>query len=72
VRSLIDRHVNIIFLRDLIKMQEGIGEKIGMFIFFFTTFLASVILAFVKGWELTLVMLTSVPVSTEDDREKTG
>ena len=40
---------------DLNKLQEGIGEKIGMFIFFMTIFSASLINAFYHGWELTLV-----------------
>lgn len=47
---------------DLNKVQEGIGEKIGMFIFFATIFIASLINAFVHGWELTLVILSVMPV----------
>ncbi len=43
-------------------MQEGIGEKIGMFIFFMTIFLASIVNAFIHGWELTLVILAAMPV----------
>nr|CAG4640700.1 EOG090X02PU [Eulimnadia texana] len=38
------------------------GEKIGMFLFCFTAFLASIINAFVHGWELTLVMMSAMPV----------
>ena len=44
------------------KLQEGIGEKIGMFIFFVTIFSASLINAFYHGWELTLVILAAMPV----------
>ncbi|KAK7047498.1 tRNA N6-adenosine threonylcarbamoyltransferase, partial [Halocaridina rubra] len=47
---------------DLNKLQEGIGEKVGMFIFFMTIFLASLINAFVHGWELTLIILSVFPV----------
>ncbi|XP_063889978.1 ATP-dependent translocase ABCB1-like isoform X2 [Scylla paramamosain] len=47
---------------DLNKLQEGIGEKVGMFIFFMTTFLASLINAFVHGWELTLIILSVFPL----------
>ncbi len=47
---------------DLIKIQEGLGEKIGMFVLFMSTFVGSLINAFVHGWELTLVMLTVMPV----------
>ena len=42
---------------DLNKLQEGIGEKIGMFTFFLTIFSASLVNAFYHGWELTLVMI---------------
>ena len=48
--------------RDLNKLQEGIGEKIGMFIFFVTIFTASLVNAFYHGWELTLVILAAMPV----------
>ena len=50
--------------RDLNKLQEGIGEKVGMSIFFFTIFFASLITAFIFGWELTLVILSVMPVMT--------
>nr|QST14979.1 ABCB1-1 protein [Diaphanosoma celebensis] len=49
---------------DLNKLQDGIGEKIGMFVFCTSSFLASIINAFVHGWELTLVMMCSMPVLT--------
>ena len=39
---------------DLNRLQEGIGEKIGLFVFFITIFVASLINAFIHGWELTL------------------
>lgn len=41
--------------RDLNKLQEGIGEKLGMLTFFTGTFILSIIVAFVYGWDLTLV-----------------
>lgn len=47
---------------DLTKLQEGIGEKIGMFIFFMTIFSASLINAFIHGWELTLVIFSAMPI----------
>lgn len=45
-------------------MQEGIGEKIGIFINLVMGFLISVTMAFFYGWKLTLVMLTCAPVLT--------
>ncbi|CAG0912520.1 unnamed protein product [Notodromas monacha] len=47
---------------DLNKLQEGIGEKVGMFVYFMTVFVASLISAFVYGWELSLVILSVMPV----------
>lgn len=47
---------------DLNKMQEGMGEKVGMFLFFMTTFIASIINAFIHGWELTLIILAVFPL----------
>lgn len=35
---------------DLNKIQDGIGEKIGMFTFSMSSFLASMVNAFVHGW----------------------
>jgi ATP-binding cassette subfamily B (MDR/TAP) protein 1 len=49
---------------DLNKLQEGIGEKIGMFIFFMTIFSASLINAFYHGWELTLVSTLTIYIIT--------
>nr|CAD7601337.1 unnamed protein product [Timema genevievae] len=48
---------------DLNKLEDGIGEKVVMFANYITAFFASLILAFVKGWELTLICLTSLPVT---------
>ena len=42
--------------------QDGIGEKIGMFIYFMTIFAASIINAFAHGWELALVIMAAMPV----------
>ena len=48
---------------DLNKLEEGLGEKVSMFIHFQATFLASLILALVKGWQLALICLISLPVT---------
>lgn len=47
---------------DIYKIQEGIGDKVGMLIQSFTTFFSSFIIGFVKGWKLTLVILAVSPV----------
>lgn len=51
-----------ILSRDLNKLQEGIGEKVGMFLFFMSVFLSSIITAFIFGWELTLVIFAAMPI----------
>uniref|UniRef100_A0A667YLB0 ATP-binding cassette, sub-family B (MDR/TAP), member 4 n=1 Tax=Myripristis murdjan TaxID=586833 RepID=A0A667YLB0_9TELE len=47
---------------DVYKIQEGIGDKVGMLIQSFTTFLSSFVIGFIKGWKLTLVILAVSPV----------
>ena len=45
---------------DLNKIQEGIGEKIGMFIFFMTICICSISNAFYHGWELVSSLLCTL------------
>lgn len=52
----------IIFFRDLDKLQNGIGEKVGIFVYLITSFIFSIIISFIYGWELTLVMSSCTPV----------
>ncbi len=55
---------NLIFelFRDLIKIGEATGEKVGLCIFFMATCFLSLGNAFWHGWKLTLVVLSSAPV----------
>jgi len=46
---------------DLNKIQDGLGEKIGMFWRFFMTFLIAFVIAFVNNWLLSLVLCSVVP-----------
>uniref|UniRef100_A0A7N8Y4L8 ATP-binding cassette, sub-family B (MDR/TAP), member 4 n=1 Tax=Mastacembelus armatus TaxID=205130 RepID=A0A7N8Y4L8_9TELE len=46
---------------DVYKIQEGIGDKVGMLIQAFSTFFSSFIIGFSKGWKLTLVLLAVSP-----------
>ncbi|KAB0792584.1 hypothetical protein PPYR_14543 [Photinus pyralis] len=48
---------------DITKLEDGMGDKVSMFLTFQVTFVASVILALVKGWELALICLTSLPIT---------
>ena len=61
---LLEVNIFCLHFRDLNKFQEGIGEKIGMCVFFLTIFSANIVNAFVHGWQLTFVMIAPMPVST--------
>ncbi|CAH2039117.1 unnamed protein product [Thlaspi arvense] len=47
---------------DTVLIQDAMGEKVGKFIQLVATFVGGFALAFAKGWLLTLVMLTSIPL----------
>lgn len=47
---------------DVSKINEGIGDKIGMFFQSIATFLTGFIIGFTRGWKLTLVILAISPV----------
>ncbi|XP_071919093.1 ABC transporter B family member 11-like isoform X1 [Coffea arabica] len=47
--------------RDTIIIQDAMGEKVGKFIQLSASFFGGFIIAFIKGWLLSLVMLSSIP-----------
>ena len=47
---------------DLNKIQEGLGEKIGMFFRFFVTFLVAFGISFYQNWLLSAVLCAVVPL----------
>lgn len=49
--------------RDLTKLEDGLGEKVVMFAHFMVAFIGSIILALVRGWQLALVCMASLPVT---------
>lgn len=48
---------------DIIKLEDGIGEKLGTFVFYQAAFVSSIIMALVKGWKLALLCLISFPIT---------
>ncbi|KAB2601391.1 ABC transporter B family member 9-like [Pyrus ussuriensis x Pyrus communis] len=46
---------------DTILIQEAMGEKVGKFMQLCSTFLGGFVIAFVKGWRLTVVLLATIP-----------
>ena len=49
------------FFRDLNKVQEGIGEKLGMLTFYGGSLFISISIAFAYSWDVTLVILSLMP-----------
>ncbi|KAG9447576.1 hypothetical protein H6P81_013704 [Aristolochia fimbriata] len=47
---------------DTILIQDALGEKVGKFVQLTATFLGGFVVAFIKGWLLTVVMLSCVPL----------
>uniref|UniRef100_K7FJS5 ATP binding cassette subfamily B member 1 n=1 Tax=Pelodiscus sinensis TaxID=13735 RepID=K7FJS5_PELSI len=54
--------LNTRLIDDVSKINEGIGDKIGMLFQAVATFLTGFIVGFTKGWKLTLVILAVSPV----------
>ncbi|XP_077251466.1 ABC transporter B family member 4-like [Tasmannia lanceolata] len=47
---------------DTVLIQDAMGEKVGKFIQLMSTFVAGFVISFIKGWLLTLVMLSAIPL----------
>ncbi|KAK8509748.1 hypothetical protein V6N11_058150 [Hibiscus sabdariffa] len=47
---------------DTVLIQDAMGEKVGKFIQLVSTFFGGFIIAFIRGWLLTLVMLSTIPL----------
>ncbi|XP_059632043.1 ABC transporter B family member 11-like [Cornus florida] len=47
---------------DTFLIQDAIGEKVGKFIVVVASFTGGFVIAFIKGWLLTLVMISSIPL----------
>ncbi|OIW13018.1 hypothetical protein TanjilG_15467 [Lupinus angustifolius] len=47
---------------DTVLIQDAMGEKVGKFLQLIATFIGGFVIAFVKGWLLTLVMMSTLPL----------
>ncbi|KAI9225542.1 MAG: ABC transporter type 1, transmembrane domain-containing protein, partial [Piptocephalis tieghemiana] len=47
---------------DINLIQDGISEKVGLIVQYVAMFLAGFIIAFVRGWKMSLVMLSVMPL----------
>lgn len=48
--------------RDIDKIREGIAEKVSHFLWLIMGFIICVSLSFYYGWELSLVVISYVPI----------
>jgi ATP-binding cassette, subfamily B (MDR/TAP), member 1 len=47
---------------DCSTVQAAIGEKVSMFVFMMSTAVSGIAIAFTRGWDMTLVLLSLLPV----------
>ncbi|GJP35341.1 hypothetical protein CLOM_g19843 [Closterium sp. NIES-68] len=47
---------------DIVLVQDAMGEKVGIFLRFMAQFVGGFVVAFIAGWQLTLVMLAVLPL----------
>jgi ATP-binding cassette subfamily B (MDR/TAP) protein 1 len=43
------------------KIHDGIGDKLGLLVQLSAKFVISIVIAFFRGWKMTLVMLSLAP-----------
>lgn len=44
------------------KIQAGIGDKVSLFLNYFTTFIAGFVIAFTINWKMALVVAVMLPL----------
>nr|XP_033786800.1 ATP-binding cassette sub-family B member 5 isoform X2 [Geotrypetes seraphini] len=54
--------LNTRIIEDINKINDGIGDKIGHLFQNISTFVAGIIIGFIKGWQLTLAILATSPL----------
>ena len=47
---------------DIEKIQAGIGDKVQVFLTYFSTFVAGFVIGFATNWKLALVVSTMLPI----------
>jgi ATP-binding cassette subfamily B (MDR/TAP) protein 1 len=47
---------------DCSTVQAAVGEKVSMFVFMMSTAISGIAIAFTRGWDMTLVLLSLLPV----------
>lgn len=62
--SLVLIIVCCIVCSDIEKIQSGIGDKVALFLQYFTTFLAGFVIGYATNWKLALVVSVMLPILT--------
>lgn len=57
-----DQYLYLLPCSDIEKIQAGIGDKVQVFLTYFSTFLAGFVVGFVTNWKLALVVATMLPI----------
>jgi ABC-type multidrug transport system fused ATPase/permease subunit len=47
---------------DVEKIQSGIGDKVSLFLQYFSTFLAGFVIGYITNWKLALVVSVMLPL----------
>ena len=47
---------------DIEKIQSGIGDKVAVFLSYFSTFVTGYVIAFTRSWKMALVVMTMLPL----------
>ena len=47
---------------DIEKIQSGIGDKVAVFLSYFSTFITGYVIAFSKSWKMALVVMAMLPL----------
>ncbi len=51
-----------VYFSGILTIHNGIGEKLGMCLQWLACFVTCYVICFVRGWKLTLVILSSMPI----------
>ncbi|XP_030057521.1 ATP-binding cassette sub-family B member 5 isoform X2 [Microcaecilia unicolor] len=54
--------LNTRIIEDINKINDGIGDKVGHLFQNISTFVTGIVVGFIKGWQLTLVILATSPL----------
>ena len=60
--SLPSLSLSLSLCSDIEKIQSGIGDKVAVFLSYFSTFVTGYVIAFTRSWKMALVVMTMLPL----------